>query len=70
MAQILGAYSLQIWGVGVVRITFTGGRGAAGSRSKQLLEGTMKLGGEKTNKHKQLRGIVPEMGGGQIVDPG
>ena len=24
-------------------------------------------GGEKTNKHKQLRGIVPEMGGGQIV---
>ena len=25
------------------------------------------VGGEKTNKHKQLRGIVPEMGGGQIV---
>ena len=24
-------------------------------------------GGKKTNKHKQLRGIVPEMGGGQIV---
>ena len=23
--------------------------------------------GRKTNKHKQLRGIVPEMGGGQIV---
>ena len=26
------------------------------------------VGGQKnTNKHKQLRGIVPEMGGGQIV---
>ena len=25
------------------------------------------FGGEKTNKHKQLGGIVPEMGGGQIV---
>ena len=25
------------------------------------------FGGEKTNKHKQLRGIVPEMGGGQMV---
>ena len=24
-------------------------------------------GEKKTNKHKQLRGIVPEMGGGQIV---
>ena len=24
-------------------------------------------GPKKTNKHKQLRGIVPEMGGGQIV---
>ena len=24
-------------------------------------------GGKQTNKHKQLRGIVPEMGGGQIV---
>ena len=24
-------------------------------------------GAKKTNKHKQLRGIVPEMGGGQIV---
>ena len=24
-------------------------------------------GGKKSNKHKQLRGIVPEMGGGQIV---
>ena len=24
-------------------------------------------GGKKNNKHKQLRGIVPEMGGGQIV---
>ena len=24
-------------------------------------------GQKKTNKHKQLRGIVPEMGGGQIV---
>ena len=27
----------------------------------------LSFGGEKTNKHKQLRGIVPEMGGGQIV---
>ena len=25
------------------------------------------FGGKKTNKHKQIRGIVPEMGGGQIV---
>ena len=24
-------------------------------------------GAKKTSKHKQLRGIVPEMGGGQIV---
>ena len=24
-------------------------------------------GRKKTNKHKHLRGIVPEMGGGQIV---
>ena len=32
------------------------------------LEGIgLNRGGEKTNKHKQLRGIVPEMGGGQIV---
>ena len=27
----------------------------------------IKSGEKKTNKHKQLRGIVPEMGGGQIV---
>ena len=25
------------------------------------------FGEEKTNKHKQIRGIVPEMSGGQIV---
>ena len=25
------------------------------------------IGPEKTNKHKQVRRIVPEMGGGQIV---
>ena len=31
------------------------------------MEPQKSFGGEKTNKHKQLRGIVPEMGGGQIV---
>ena len=29
--------------------------------------GPLVSGGKKNNKHKQLRGIVPEMGGGQIV---
>ena len=27
----------------------------------------IRSGEKKTNKHKQLRGIVPGMGGGQIV---
>ena len=27
----------------------------------------LKIGGQKTNEHKQLRRIVPEMGVGQIV---
>ena len=31
------------------------------------LETNLFRGRKKTNKHKQLRGIVPEMGGGQIV---
>ena len=34
---------------------------------ESLNGGSQIRGGEKTNKHKQLCGIVPEMGGGQIV---
>ena len=30
-------------------------------------EGARKSGEQKTNKHKQLRGTVPEMGGGHFV---
>ena len=34
---------------------------------KRVVSGGILSGEKKANKHKQLRGIVPEMGGGQIV---
>ena len=43
-------------------------RGLSGIFPEFLPESPSRTSGEKkTNKHKQLRGIVPEMGGGQIV---
>ena len=47
-------HHLLVWLTGRVR-------GHSGPSPEQ------KSGEKKTNKHKQLRGIVPEMGGGQIV---
>ena len=43
---------------------FRGSRRKLPGRSRDFPEAR---GGKKTNRHKQLRGIVPEMGGGQIV---
>ena len=42
-------------------------RATAGKGANHCRNPLLKSGEKKTNKHKQLRGIVPEMGGGQIV---